>query len=952
MKNKQKILSLVSAIAVASATVTTAFPVVGYAQENNNIKNIREKEIVLSGNCGVDKNEASVHWNAVKNGVNEDGEETYTLEISGKGAIKDFEQKTQPWKDILVNKVIVNEGITRIGNFSFDQLKYKEIELPSTLNSIGSWGLCNFYVKNYNIAVGNNSFSVDNNGVLYDLEKTHLYGYPGGKDEVDEYYIPDTVRTIEDGAIANAKINKLIYGKNVENIGAWQSCTAKEVFIEDGNTEFKFGKWGFGSFKNLEKITLNRVKEIPGRVDGLTWGFENLKNLTEVNFSEGLEKIGTDAFLGTSIKELIFPDSLKTIGNGAFAAGKKEGTLEKIVYGSGIKDVGSKENGTPFAGQKNVKVIDLTKVNPDIFPGSWNNGSNNGNTNFNNVYPGRDTNGIQFYFKNKDYLTAKGNIEWNNANTSHYYFVFDDATVSKYPTNENEMPLPHKQDEYCDGWHEYNRANDECYDEVITSLDQAKKGNVFKIKEWKKSKYTLNKSELDFGAHTYGESIESQDVNVIYETGTGDSNAIEIDSYKITDESLFDIEKDTNDLTKVKVTPKKNINAGNYEETLTITTKGGSEHSIPLKLIVNKAKPSYQIPQNLVGKLGNQLETVKLPKGFEWKNGNEKLAKEGKNKFIARYNPDDMLNYEVIEDIEIIVNVKKDTPINPSIPSVPSIPSTPSKPSKPVYTHKEVIGANRYETAAKVADELGSYDNVVLVNATSTMSDGLAASGLAGKENGAILLTKKDSIPKATMDRIKKVKKVYIIGGENAISQKVANQITAANIKVERIGGKNRVETSELVAEKLGNYSNAFIVNGFKGEADAMSASAIAARYEAPILLTNGKTSTHAKKSGVEYYVVGGTSVVNKSIADKYNAERLAGKDRYATNREVIDEFYSGSDKLYLANGETLVDALTASTIAKNHGIVLVNKKSDNSVLKDKNTVQIGGMNFNIDFDK
>ena len=284
--------------------------------------------------------------------------------------------------------------------------------------------------------------------------------------------------------------------------------------------------------------------------------------------------------------------------------------------------------------------------------------------------------------------------------------------------------------------------------------------------------------------------------------------------------------------------------------------------------------------------------------------------------------------------------------------SVPSIPSTPSKPSKPVYTHKEVIGANRYETAAKVADELGSYDNVVLVNATSTMSDGLAASGLAGKENGAILLTKKDSIPKATMDRIKKVKKVYIIGGENAISQKVANQITAANIKVERIGGKNRVETSELVAEKLGNYSNAFIVNGFKGEADAMSASAIAARYEAPILLTNGKTSTHAKKSGVEYYVVGGTSVVNKSIADKYNAERLAGKDRYATNREVIDEFYSGSDKLYLANGETLVDALTASTIAKNHGIVLVNKKSDNSVLKDKNTVQIGGMDFEIDFDK
>ena len=232
------------------------------------------------------------------------------------------------------------------------------------------------------------------------------------------------------------------------------------------------------------------------------------------------------------------------------------------------------------------------------------------------------------------------------------------------------------------------------------------------------------------------------------------------------------------------------------------------------------------------------------------------------------------------------------------------------------------------------------------------MSDGLSAAGLAGKEDATILLVKKDSIPKATMDRLKKVKKVYIIGGENAISTKVANEITAAGVKVERIGGKTRVETSELVAKKLGNYKKAFVVNGFKGEADAMSASAVAAREEAPILLTNGKTSTHAKKSGVEYYVVGGNTVVDKSIATKYNAEVLAGDDRYETNREVVNEFYGASETLYFANGETLVDALTASTIAKDDGLVLVGRKSDNKILNRKNTIQVGGMNFNVDFEK
>ena len=265
-----------------------------------------------------------------------------------------------------------------------------------------------------------------------------------------------------------------------------------------------------------------------------------------------------------------------------------------------------------------------------------------------------------------------------------------------------------------------------------------------------------------------------------------------------------------------------------------------------------------------------------------------------------------------------------DTPLEVST----AAPSTGGGTIKPTYTHEEIIGSDRYDTAAKIADKLGSYDNVVLVNAESSMSDGLSASGLAGKENGAILLTKKDSIPKATMDRIKKVKKVYIIGG------------------------KDRVETSEIVAKKLGNYSDAFVVNVFKVEADAMSASAIAAKKGAPILLTNGKTSTHAKKSGVEYYVIGGNSVVDKSIADKYNAEVLAGKDRYATNKEVINEFYSGLDKVYIANGDKLVDALTASPLAKKDGIVLVNEKSDKSILKGKNTVQVGGMDFKIEFEK
>lgn len=262
------------------------------------------------------------------------------------------------------------------------------------------------------------------------------------------------------------------------------------------------------------------------------------------------------------------------------------------------------------------------------------------------------------------------------------------------------------------------------------------------------------------------------------------------------------------------------------------------------------------------------------------------------------------------------------------------------------YQESDIIGKDRYETAGLIADRIGYYNSVILVNANDTLADGLSAASLSGKESAPILLVKKDSIPKATMDRLYKAKTVYIIGGENAISKKVESQLK--DKKVIRIGGKNRVETSLKLAEYVGNYDEAFIVNGYTGEADAMSASAVAAREVAPIILTNGKTSNYAKKSGVEYYAVGGKAVLDDKIVSKYDAERFGGDDRYETNRLIINEFYKYSSKYYFTKGDPLVDALTVSLHAKDNGVVLVSKKSDNSILKGKDIVQVGGMPFSI----
>lgn len=270
--------------------------------------------------------------------------------------------------------------------------------------------------------------------------------------------------------------------------------------------------------------------------------------------------------------------------------------------------------------------------------------------------------------------------------------------------------------------------------------------------------------------------------------------------------------------------------------------------------------------------------------------------------------------------------------------------------SKPEYTHTQIIGKDRYETAAKLADKLGNYDTVILVNSDKTMADGLSAASLAGKLNAPILPVKQNKIPDSVMQRIEKAKNVYIIGGTEAISKDVENKLSSKEIT--RVSGKTRYETSQKIAEMMGNYTEAYIVNGLTGEADAMSISSVAAKKGAPIIVTDGKKSDYVKKSGTNYTVIGGEKAVTKELASKYSADRISGANRYETNRAVIMKYYASVGTIYLANGETMIDALTASLVAKDNGVVLVSEKSDNDILKSRNTIQVGGMPFEVNIPK
>ena len=87
------------------------------------------------------------------------------------------------------------------------------------------------------------------------------------------------------------------------------------------------------------------------------------------------------------------------------------------------------------------------------------------------------------------------------------------------------------------------------------------------------------------------------------------------------------------------------------------------------------------------------------------------------------------------------------------------------------------------------------------------MSDGLSASGLAGAINAPILLTKKNNIPNATLKRLEKAKKVYIIGGENSIDKYTETVLKGKGIEIKRLQGSDRIKTSYNVAKEINSIN-------------------------------------------------------------------------------------------------------------------------------------------------
>ncbi|WP_336250185.1 cell wall-binding repeat-containing protein [Stomatohabitans albus] len=280
-------------------------------------------------------------------------------------------------------------------------------------------------------------------------------------------------------------------------------------------------------------------------------------------------------------------------------------------------------------------------------------------------------------------------------------------------------------------------------------------------------------------------------------------------------------------------------------------------------------------------------------------------------------------------------------PVPPVVPGPQPRPSASPSPSPSVSPSPagprvvaRVSGETRVETAVRVAEsEYKDGAKVVILARSDVAADSVSAVPLAEELDAPILLTQSDSLHPATGAALKKLLpsggRVILMGGEVALSAKVANDVTGLGGSVERIAGLNRAGTAVETANQLmkaDKLKQLLVADGTDWQADLIAGPA-AAEADGATLLTNGDVmapetaaflSAHAN---VKVTAIGANAVKASGVASK-----VEGADATALSLAVAKQFFRAPKAVGVATDAEFADSLAGGAqVAKHDGpMVLV----------------------------
>src|SRR5680860_427539 len=167
---------------------------------------------------------------------------------------------------------------------------------------------------------------------------------------------------------------------------------------------------------------------------------------------------------------------------------------------------------------------------------------------------------------------------------------------------------------------------------------------------------------------------------------------------------------------------------------------------------------------------------------------------------------------------------------------LPVVFAQPASAQTPPFVGR-IAGADRVGTAIALSQSAWPSPpvNAVLVARADAFPDALAAGPLARQLNAPILLTNSTELLPVVANEIRRLspERIYLLGGQAALSRGVADALNALAPTVERLAGASRYATAEAIADRTDG--NVAAVASGENFPDALSANSLA---PSDILLT------------------------------------------------------------------------------------------------------------------
>lgn len=263
---------------------------------NPNVHLVVEPGAKLTGGAAGDGSD--VTWRLTEN---TDGSSTYTLTISGSGAMEDYLMSSnQPWCSFRdqITSVVVSPGVTSIGNLAFTRFsKLIHVDIADSVVSIGE-------------------------GVFSDCSS------------LTDIKIPQSVTYIDANAFESCtNLSSITLStNNITSIRphTFSGCSElSSIVIPDGVTSIQLG-----AFFNCTKLTSITIPDSVTTID--PGAFKNCSSLTSITIPGSVTSIGSNVFDGcTSLNDISYSGTSESV---IFALSGYVPTLVTFNYGDKVPE--------------------------------------------------------------------------------------------------------------------------------------------------------------------------------------------------------------------------------------------------------------------------------------------------------------------------------------------------------------------------------------------------------------------------------------------------------------------------------------------------------------------------------------------------------------------------------------------------------------------------------------